>query len=158
PLEISGFKHLVAWLPKLQAQFMLFLGDFIYIDVPHRFGTDVETYRAAYRRIYSSPDWPSVADSLPWIHTWDDHEIANDWDRNTSGVFSASFDPYLNYHISVNPPPISPGETYFAFTHGPAQFFVLDTRRYRSPNNDNATDVNKTMLGDRQLADLLLWL
>lgn len=158
PLEIAGLKHLAAWLPKLQAQFMLFLGDFIYIDVPHRFGTDVETYRAAYRRIYSSPDWPTVANSLPWIHTWDDHEIANNWDRNTSGVFPASFDPYLNYHVSVNPPPVRPGETYFAFTQGPAEIFLLDTRRYRSPENDNATDVNKRMLGEHQLADLLLWL
>lgn len=158
PLEIPGFKHLAAWLPKLQAQFMLFLGDFIYIDVPYRFGTDSETYRAAYRRIYSSPDWPAVANSLPWIHVWDDHEIANDWDRNTSGVFPASLDAYLSYHVSVNPPPVRLGETYFAFAQGPVQFFLLDTRTYRSPNNDNATDVDKTMLGKQQLADLLLWL
>jgi alkaline phosphatase D len=73
-------------------------------------------------------------------------------------VFSASLDPYLNYHISVNPSPVRQGDTYFAFTQGPAEFFVLDTRRYRSENNDNATDVNKTMLGKHQLADLLLWL
>ncbi len=137
---------------------MLFLGDFIYIDVPHRFGTDADTYRASYRRIYSSPDWPAVASSLPWIHIWDDHEISNDWDRNNSGVFPASFDTYRNYHVSVNPPPVRLGETYFAFTQGPAQFFLMDTRRYRSPNNDNAMDVNKTMLGEHQLADLLLWL
>jgi alkaline phosphatase D len=158
PLEIPGFKKLAAWLPRLQAQFMLFLGDFIYIDVPHRFGSDIPTYRAEYRRVYASPDWPLVSDSLPWIHVWDDHEISNDWDRNTTSVFSASFDPYKHYHVSVNPEPMRRGDTWFSFTQGPVSFFMMDTRRYRSPENDDATDASKTMLGANQLADLLQWL
>ena len=158
PLEIPGFQKLARWLPKLQAQFMLFLGDFIYIDVPHRFGSDIPTYRAEYRRVYASPDWPLVSDSLPWIHAWDDHEIANDWSGNTTVPFPASFDPYKHYHISVNPEPVRKGDTWFAFTQGPASFFILDTRKYRSPENNDAMDVTKTMLGANQLADLLHWL
>jgi len=33
PLDIPGFRTLSKLLPELKAQFMLFLGDFIYIDV-----------------------------------------------------------------------------------------------------------------------------
>lgn len=67
PLHIPGFTRLAKWIPKLNPHFMLFLGDFIYVDVPHRFGTTDETYRAEYRRVYSSPEWPSVTKDLPWI-------------------------------------------------------------------------------------------
>jgi alkaline phosphatase D len=44
-LNIPGFRYLAKILPSVGAQFMLFLGDFIYIDVPHRFGASVEDYR-----------------------------------------------------------------------------------------------------------------
>ena len=108
PLTIPGLKHLAKWIPELQASFMLFLGDFIYVDVPHRFGTDVETYRREYRQVYSSPDWPSATTNLPWIHVIDDHEIANDWDQQTSDPYPSAIDPWSIYHGSINPPPPSP--------------------------------------------------
>jgi len=92
PLAIPGFKHLANVIKSLPggAQFMLFLGDFIYIDVPRRFGTSEEDYRREYRQVYASPDWPLVGQNLSWIHVIDDHEIANDWDRNTTGVYNAA--------------------------------------------------------------------
>jgi alkaline phosphatase D len=158
PLHIPGFDHLAKFIPILKAHFMLFLGDFIYIDVPQRFGNDAEAYRSEYRRVYASPDWPSVSDDLPWIHVLDDHEIANDWDQNTTGIWSAAADPFQHYQVAANPPAGKTGETYFTFTQGPASFFMMDTRRYRSPENKNATDEGKTMLGQQQLANLLSWL
>ncbi|KAF2403076.1 alkaline phosphatase family protein [Trichodelitschia bisporula] len=158
PLHIPGFRYLADWIPKLKAHFMIFLGDFIYIDVPHRFGKDAETYRSEYRRVYASPEWPSVSDSLPWIHVLDDHEIANDWDGNTTGLYQAASDPWENYHVSVNPPAVQPGHSYFEFTQGPASFFLMDTRRYRTPENANKMDFSKSMLGQQQLADLLTFL
>jgi alkaline phosphatase D len=158
PLHFPGFKHLADWIPKLKAHFMLFLGDFIYIDVPHRFGYDAETYRGEYRRVYSSPDWPSVSDDLPWIHVLDDHEIANDWDKNTTGVYSAAADPFQHYHVAANPPPARAGHTWFTFTQGPASFFLMDTRRYRTPENKDPMDAEKSMLGNDQLKDLLRFL
>ena len=164
PLSNQGLRYLSHALENLRAQFMLFLGDFIYIDVPQRQGSSVEDYRREYRQLYSSPDWPAAARELPWIHVYDDHEVANDWDGNTTGVFGAANDPYQHYHVSVNPPSVRPGETYFSFTQGPATFFMLDTRRYRSPNdNTNGSDpttgeATKTILGKEQLADLLAWL
>lgn len=167
PLEMPGFKYLAKVLPSLGAQFMIFLGDFIYVDVPHRFGGDIESYRREYRQVYASPDWPSVSSDpgaeLPWIHVWDDHEIANDWDKNTTGVYQGAVDPYHNYHVSVNPPPARTGETYFSFVQGPASFFMIDTRTYREPfdgtdGSSDDTERTKSMLGQTQLHDLLTWL
>ncbi|KXL45054.1 hypothetical protein M433DRAFT_67605 [Acidomyces richmondensis BFW] len=164
PLSNHGLRSLSNVIRGLKAQFMLFLGDFIYIDVPRRHGNSVEDYRREYRQLYASPDWPTATIDLPWIHVYDDHEVANDWDKNTTGVFNAAFDPYQHYHIAVNPPPVRTGESYFSFTQGPATFFMLDTRKYRSPNDaTNGSDPmtgasTKTMLGHQQLADLLDWL
>ncbi|KAF1986495.1 Metallo-dependent phosphatase [Aulographum hederae CBS 113979] len=166
PLSIQGFRYLADLLPTLQAQFMLFLGDFIYVDVPHRHGTTAESYRREYRQVYASPDWPSVSTnnpnsltSLPWLHVIDDHEIANDWDKNTTGVYEAAMDPWMSYHGSVNPPAAFPGQTFYSFTQGPASFFMLDTRSYRSPEvPPEELDVVKTMLGDSQYEALLAWL
>jgi alkaline phosphatase D len=59
---------------------------------------------------------------------------------------------------------VRPDESWFSFTQGPASFFMIDTRRYRSPNDkSNGSDPfsgepTKTMLGEAQLADLLAWL
>lgn len=159
PLTIPGLKHLVSWIPDLQASFMLFLGDFIYIDVPHRFGTNVESYRREYRQVYSSPDWPAATTNLPWIHVIDDHEIANDWDKQTADPYPAAIDPWDIYHGSINPPPALVNASYYQFTQGPASFFMLDTRRYRDPElSIPAHSPNKSLLGPTQLRSLLNFL
>ncbi|KAF2455501.1 PhoD-like phosphatase-domain-containing protein [Lineolata rhizophorae] len=163
PLSIPGLRTLSTVLPKLYSQrlkpaFMLFLGDFIYVDVPHRFGTDIETYRREYRQVYASPDWSAVNSApsaeLPWLHVWDDHEIANDWASGETGVLLPAADAFGLYNGAPNPPPVTPNATYSAFTQGPLSFFLLDTRRYRSP----PPHANATMLGEAQLAALLDWL
>jgi len=167
-LAIPGMRHLANVLPSLGAHFMLFLGDFIYVDVPRYWGKAVEDYRQKYRQVYASPDWPSVGQNLSWIHVIDDHEIANDWDRNTTGVYKTAVDPYRHYHAAANPPlakqagaltkSARPGATYFEFTQGPASFFLLDTRTYRSSNKLPASEEDKTMLGADQLEDFIAFL
>jgi alkaline phosphatase D len=142
-LSIPGFKHLSTVIQSLPspAAFILFLGDFIYVDVPLRLSSTTSHYRAEYRRIYASPSWqlPGIS-SVPWLHTLDDHEIANDWSSgNETDPFPSAADPFVHYHVSVNPPtpPGTPSisidnTTYFQFMRGPAEFFLLDTRRYRT--------------------------
>jgi alkaline phosphatase D len=168
PLSIPGMKHLAKVLPELGAQFMMFLGDFIYVDVPQRFGQSVEDYRQKYRQVYASPDWAPVGQNLSWIHVLDDHEISNDWDKNSTGLYKSAVDPWHHYQTAVNPPRAKragtastitrSGTTYFSFAQGPASFFMMDTRSYRSKNNEPFDDPNKTMLGAEQLEDLLYWL
>ncbi|CZR56681.1 related to alkaline phosphatase family protein [Phialocephala subalpina] len=169
-LAIPGFRHMANVIKSIPggAQFMLFLGDFIYIDVPKRFGVTAEDYRREYRQVYASPEWPSVGQNLSWIHVLDDHEIANDWDGNTTGVYRAATDPFHHYHTSVNPPlarkagtynAARTGATYFEFSQGPASFFMMDTRTYRDSSSRlpvNSTE--KSMLGPEQLSDLLAFL
>ncbi|RYP04737.1 hypothetical protein DL765_010093 [Monosporascus sp. GIB2] len=168
PLSFPGMRHLATVLPSLGAQFMLFLGDFIYIDVPKRFDQSPETYRQKYRQVYASPDWPAVGQNLSWIHMFDDHEIQNDWDRNSTGVYSTAVAPYHHYQAAANPPlakrsgvsgkVAGKDATYYSFVQGPASFFMLDTRSYRSRNSEPFDSANKTMLGDIQLEDFLEWL
>ncbi|RMZ92048.1 hypothetical protein DV736_g688, partial [Chaetothyriales sp. CBS 134916] len=176
-LTFHGFEYLSKALRSLPspASFMLFLGDFIYIDVPLRLSSSYLHYRAEYRRAYASPSWslPGLS-SLPWLHTLDDHEIANDWSGgNDTAPFPAASDPFIHYHVAVNPPiPSSssngkePNTTYFQFTRGPASFFLLDTRRYRThpeplPSSSSINppaSSNHSMLGVTQLSSLLTYL
>lgn len=165
PLTSKGFEHLNTVLAGLKAQFMLFLGDFIYADVPRQHGPRAEDFRLQYRQVYASPQWPTAVQHVPsWIHVYDDHEVRNDWSANETAPFPAAFDAYQHYHTAVNPPAVRPGASYFSFTQGPASFFLLDTRRYRSPNSapdelDPTTGLpTKSMLGATQRADLLAWL
>ncbi|KAF4461222.1 alkaline phosphatase family [Fusarium albosuccineum] len=166
PLAIPGLRNLASLLPKLSPQFMLFLGDFIYVDVPERFGKSAEEYRMQYRQVYASPDWAPVAQNLSWIHVLDDHEISNDWSSNTTGIYSAAVDPWHIYQANANPPiaqaagpeSLRQNATWYEFTQGPASFFMMDTRSYRSSNNLPFDAADKTMLGKEQLADLLAWL
>lgn len=43
---------------------MLFMGDFIYADVPAYFGDDKEAYQRLYRRNYNSPSFRKVYERL----------------------------------------------------------------------------------------------
>lgn len=166
PLSIPGLKHLAKLLPSLDAQFMLFLGDFIYADVPRFWGKQVENYRQKYRQVYASPDWAAVGQNLSWIHVLDDHEIYNDWDANTTGVYSSALNPWQLYNAAPNPPvakkagssSLRKDATYYEFTQGPASFFLLDTRSHRHSNGMPAKTKNKTMLGPEQLSDFLAFL
>ncbi|KAL6878922.1 PhoD-like phosphatase domain-containing protein [Trichoderma novae-zelandiae] len=167
PLAVPGLRILAKKLPELSAQFMLFLGDFIYVDVPERFGRSVEEYRMQYRQVYASPDWAPVGQNLSWLHVLDDHEIENDWSANTTGVYKNAVDPWHIYQAQINPPRAvtagtrserRQGATWFEFVQGPASFFMLDTRSYRSSNSLPFNGTEKTMLGADQLADFLAWL
>lgn len=83
-----------AFKPLPSPEFMLFLGDFIYADVPMYFGDDAEAYRRLYRRNYQSDSFRKIYEHLresPEIqvfsyltdaakaifHTYDDHEVCS---------------------------------------------------------------------------------
>ena len=90
-------------------------------------------------------------------NVYQDHEIENDWSSGESGVYKSAIEPFRSYQHSVNPPVVRPGVTYYTFDFGPASFFMLDTRRYRSPVGTE-DGPEKTMLGSSQLHELLEWL
>lgn len=157
PLSIPGLSHLSKYLQYTKADMMLFLGDFIYIDLPRRFGYSVEDYRRAYRQVYASPDWSDALQTLPWVHVYDDHEITNNWSANETSIYEDAIQPFMVYQHNGNPDPLKQGTTYYTFSRGQVSLFMMDTRRYRSPNLMPDSE-KKTMLGAGQLAAFEHWL
>lgn len=177
---------------KSSIDFLLFLGDFIYADVPVFIGDDRASYHRLYRRNYQSPSFRRVYEKLrksrvcfvrpdsdaevAIVHIYDDHEVIcldsltfffhsqssqfiNDYAGNSLDVA-----PYVNgsaaYNIyagNANYDPIQPGQHYYTFRRGDVEFFVLDTRRFRSGVKNTEQD-ERTMLGETQLTALHKWL
>ncbi|PIL30470.1 hypothetical protein GSI_07169 [Ganoderma sinense ZZ0214-1] len=147
-------------VPAPPTEFMIFMGDFIYADVPVYFGDDKEAYRRLYRRNYNSPSFRKVYERLPIFHTYDDHEIINNYvgqGNSSQEPFPNAADAFSLYNADANYDPSTEGEYYYDFRYGDAAFFVMDTRRHRS---DITTEdpLTHTMLGDKQLAALHNWL
>ncbi|KII88819.1 hypothetical protein PLICRDRAFT_124950 [Plicaturopsis crispa FD-325 SS-3] len=142
-------------------EFLLFMGDFIYADVPIYFGDDKEAYRRLYRRNYQSPSFRKVYEHLPVFHTYDDHEIINNFAglaNDSTPPFANASDPFRLYNAQANFDSVDAGQYYYDFRYGDVAFFVLDTRRYRSGVSDDHDPSARTMLGDKQLAALHNWL
>ncbi|EAU88282.1 alkaline phosphatase [Coprinopsis cinerea okayama7 len=140
-------------------KFMLFLGDFVYADVPFYYGDDKDAYLRLYRRNYASPSFQKVYRNLPVFYAYDDHEIFNNY--GGEGIDVA---PYANatngfslYNGDANYDPTVQGDHYYNFSYGDTAFFVFDTRRYRS-NIDTTAPQDRTMLGPVQLEAFHNWL
>jgi alkaline phosphatase D len=110
-----------------------------------------------YRQVYSSPSWHNVAPNLPFYHVHDDHDISNDYDQGeTTSLYLNATKPFNAYHRAANPSPVHSDVNYFTMDYGDTSFFFLDTRRYRV-SNFAVDGPGKTMLGDKQLKELLGW-
>ncbi|CAE6486246.1 unnamed protein product [Rhizoctonia solani] len=117
-------------------EFLMMMGDFIYADVPYYFGDTIQAYRRLYRRVYASKSFRKIYERLPTYNIYDDHEFINNFGANGND----SNAPYLNasrayeiYNGQANPDAKEKGVYYYDFRHGDTAFFVMDTRRYRSP-------------------------
>lgn len=91
------------------------------------------------------------------MHVYDDHEFENDWAAGTTGLFDYAVEPFISYQADGNPPPVKPGKSWYIFSQSDIEFFVADTRVYRSDNSIPDGE-EKTMLGPEQLSDLEEWL
>ena len=157
------------------------LGDYIYEGGPtkgrprqHNSG-EIESlgdYRNRYALYRTDPDLRRVHERFPWIVTWDDHEVDNNYagDKEENGAPRDQFlerraNAYQSYyeHMPLRKTSLPRGtslDLYRALDFGrTARFHVLDTRQYRSdqPCGDGRkvqcaaalSDV-QTMLGDAQ--------
>ena len=93
----SAYRHMAA--ENLDA--VLFLGDYIYeypnathaVRVPTGgWVTTLDDYRARYALHRSDPDLQAMHAACPWLVTWDDHEVQND---------------YAGTHVGENGPPVA---------------------------------------------------
>ena len=148
----GAYRHLVADAPDLVA----FLGDYIYEaswgrelvrshGAPEAF--TLEDYRARYALYKSDPDLQAAHAACPWIVTWDDHEVVNDYadDRGAASVSredflarrAAAYQAFFE-HMPLPPAMRPAGAGLRLYTHldwgALARFCVLDDRQYRSPH------------------------
>jgi alkaline phosphatase D len=90
----SAYKHMQA--EKLDA--VLFLGDYIY-EYPGQIGSvrypkansnvgfviSLDDYRSRYAQYKSEQDLQDMHAACPWLMTWDDHEVQNDYANLQAG-------------------------------------------------------------------------
>ncbi len=125
------------------------MGDNVYIDKPKVPEAQKNTY---YQR-QSSPQFKSMTASVPLFSIWDDHDFGvNDsyggaerftpkWKTKVLEIFKEN---YANptYGGGAGQP-----GTWYDFSMGNIDFFMLDARYYRTPS----TDKSPNMLGKTQM-------
>ena len=147
----AAHRHIAAAAPDLVA----FLGDYIYewgaysLAHPARAVRQAESfslaeYRARYAQYKSDPDLQAAHLAAPWIVTWDDHEVANDYAADIDERLAADFAARraAAYQAFYEHQPIrlhAPGgrfgalRIYARYDWGRlARFHVLDDRQYRA--------------------------
>ena len=146
----GAHRHIATDAPDLVA----FLGDYIYEtswgkNHVRKHGTpepySLEDYRARYALYKSDPDLQASHAACPWIVTWDDHEVDNDYadnrseDRMPREAFllrrAAAYRAfYENMPLPERMKPAGPGmrlHTQLGWGRL-GRFYLLDGRQYRS--------------------------
>ncbi|NHZ99927.1 alkaline phosphatase D family protein [Massilia sp. CCM 8734] len=148
----AAHRHIAAAAPDLVA----FLGDYIYEWGPYQLAhpaSAVRTaesfslaeYRARYAQYKSDADLQGAHLAAPWIVTWDDHEVANDYagerDERLDAGFAlrraAAYQAFYE-HMPLRLVLARPGDyagmrMYQRYDWGRlARFHVLDDRQYRA--------------------------
>jgi len=182
----QGYYTAHAALAQEDLHAVVFLGDYIYEgdargdrvrDYAKRgWAFTLADYRDRYAQYKTDPNLKASHAAFPWIATWDDHEVENNYaggidvndPKNKQAVFERT-NAYQAYYehlpIRVARPSGPALKLYRALSFGDlATFHILDTRQYRSPEvalcADNAEtpsgycapslDPTRTMLGKEQ--------
>ncbi|MFA9218548.1 MAG: alkaline phosphatase [Sphingomonadaceae bacterium] len=148
----AAHRHIAASAPDLVA----FLGDYIYEWGPYRLqhpasavrsdeSFTLAQYRARYAQYKSDADLQAAHRVAPWIVTWDDHEVANDYaagrDERLDPRFlqrrAAAYQAFYE-HMPIRLQLPASGDyaslrIYQRYDWGRlARFHVLDDRQYRA--------------------------
>lgn len=157
------------------------LGDYIYEGAPrdnsvrrHVGGklTTLEEYRNRHAQYHTDSHLAAMHAACPWVVTWDDHEVENNYaadisERNLARdeflrQRAAAYQAYYE-HLPLRRSSLPKGpdmKLYRRLSFGNlAEFFVLDTRQYRTdqpcgdgakPPCDTVFDPDATLLGAQQ--------
>lgn len=133
-----------------QSDFMLWLGDNIYLRAPDYDSRSGIYYR--YTQYKSTPELQELWKSMPHYAIWDDHDFGPN-NRDRAWVHKdlnrqAFKDFWANPSYGQNDEGI-----YTAFRWGDCEFFLLDNRYFRTPND--LQEEERTALGAQQLQWLL---
>jgi alkaline phosphatase D len=149
----------------------IFLGDYIYEYASGGYadsrgrttGQDfecetIDQYRQRYALYRSDALLQSAHAQVPWIVTWDDHEVDNDYagavsenDDDPAGFLERRAAAYQAWYefmpVRLDPPDGPDFDIYRSVAHGDlVRFHVLDTRQYRS--DQQRSDPFLPALGD----------
>jgi len=175
----TAYQHMA----QEDADLVVHLGDYIYEGAPGRNGVRVhysplcmrlEDYRLRYAQYKTDEHLRAAHRARPWIVTWDDHEVSNNYAGLIAADTSLTMDVMRGrraaaYQAWWEHQPVrlaaSADWANLAITRtmswgALAQFWVMDTRQYRSdqacgdgtkqvPCGDWA-DPSRTMMGPRQ--------
>jgi alkaline phosphatase D len=142
------------YIEQANPDLIAFLGDYIYewgayrLQHPPRAvrqdeSFTLEDYRRRYAQYKTDPDLQAAHLIAPWIVTWDDHEVANDYaadrDERLSPNFwqrrAAAYQAFYEHMPLRLPPPASFANVrmFQRYDWGRlARFHVLDDRQYRA--------------------------
>jgi alkaline phosphatase D len=142
------------YIAESHPDLVAFLGDYIYewgafqLQHPQRAvrqneSFDLASYRQRYAQYKTDPDLQAAHLAAPWIVTWDDHEVANDYaadrDEWASATFAArraaAYQAFYEHMPLRLPPPRSFASVrmFQRYDWGRlARFHVLDDRQYRA--------------------------
>jgi alkaline phosphatase D len=178
----SGFWPLWAHAPSDDPDVVLHLGDYIYEGgasanaVRRHNSGEIRTlvdYRNRYGLYKGDPALQGIHAACPWIVTWDDHEVENNYAdlvaENPAEVpdfgarRAAAYQAWWEHMpVRLRPPSGADLKIYRAFDWGRlARFHVIDTRQYRDPQActgalgptcPERTDPTRTLLGAEQEA------
>jgi alkaline phosphatase D len=151
----SAYRYMADDRPDL----ILMLGDYIYEDAwgerrVRQFdpleAVTLADYRRRYTQYRTDPDLQAAHAACPWLVTWDDHEVDNDYAGLTSehelcggepvrrafpARRAAAYQAWFE-HMPVRPSRLQPDmavRIYGSVDWGSlARIYVLDTRQYRS--------------------------
>ena len=148
----GAYRHMAADNPDLVAH----LGDYIYES---SWGRDhvrkhnapeavtLDDYRARHALYKSDPDLQAAHAACPWLVTWDDHEVSNDYADDGSERLdtrewflarrAAAYQAwYEHMPVPRRMLPLGPHmRIYTRLVYGAlANFFMVDNRQYRSPH------------------------
>ena len=148
----AAHRHIAAAAPDLVA----FLGDYIYEWGPYQLqhpsramrtheSFTLDEYRARYAQYKSDQDLQGAHLAAPWIVTWDDHEVANDYGNDRDELLTPTFlqrraAAYQAFyeHMPLRLLPLgrrgfADMRIYQRYDWGRlARFHVLDDRQYRA--------------------------
>ena len=150
----QGYYTAHAHLAREDLDAVLFLGDYIYEGAPRgdivrpyakrTWTYSLDDYRGRYAQQRADRDLQAAHAAFPWIVTWDDHEVENNYaggiEKDDLHKFAlvqraAAYQAFYEHMPVRAPRPQGPDMRLFrALAFGDlVTFHVLDTRQYRTP-------------------------
>jgi alkaline phosphatase D len=164
----QGYYTAHANLAREDLDAVIFLGDYIYEGTARGnivrdyeksgWGFTLADYRDRYAQYKTDRDLQAAHAAFPWILTWDDHEVENNYaggiardDQHKAALLerAAAYQAYYEHQPLRVPRPQGPDlRLYRSISYGDlVTFFVLDTRQYRSPEVSLCRDQDQTASG-----------